>query len=91
MYKAYNLKRLKDQNGILQFTMFKYTKKNHHPYCILHFKKSLVLIYKTFVNTIGETHLNTISRKTENPEVQCCEKNGGFRGRTSRNVAHENN
>lgn len=66
-------------------------KKNHHPYCILHFKKSLVLIDKTFVNTIGETHLNTISRKTENPEVQCCEKNGGFRGRTSRNVAHENN
>lgn len=54
--------------------MFKYTKKNHHPYCILHFKKSLVLIDKTFVNTIGETHLNTISRKTENPEVQCCEK-----------------
>lgn len=72
--------------------MFKYTqKKNHHPYCILQFKKSLVLIDKTFVNTIGETHRNTISRKTENPEVQCCEKNGGFRGRTSRNVAHENN
>lgn len=89
MYKAYNLKRLKDQNEFYNVQIHK--KINHHPYCILHFKKSLVLIDKTFVNTIGETHLNTISRKTENPEVQCCEKNGGFRGRTSRNVAHENN
>lgn len=58
--------------------MFKYTKKNHHPYCILHFKKSLVLIDKTFVNTIGETHRFRGKRKT--PKCNVVKKMVDFAG-----------
>lgn len=50
--------------------MFKYIKKkNYYLYCILYFKKLLVLIDKIFVNMIGEIYLNMILWKMENFEV----------------------